>query len=149
MRESHILRRILTCYPALHVGIGKVMFAFAFVLTPLASCTSVAWDDGKNNSQDRLEAIAEAICDYRDVWGEFPPPAIFDADGQPLHSWRALIVPYLEKNWFADAYRRDEPWNGRHNRQLLTAHYEGSGENRHDVTGVRSWFVWQIVQTPL
>ncbi len=35
-----------------------------------------------------------------------------------MHSWRVLILPYLNEQDLYDEYRFDEPWDGPHNRQL-------------------------------
>lgn len=40
-------------------------------------------------------------------------------DGQPWHSWRALILPFLEQEPLWKEYRLDEPWNGPNNSKLL------------------------------
>lgn len=43
-----------------------------------------------------------------------------DADGQPMHSWRVLILPYIEEKKLYDQYDFSEPWNSPHNSQLLS-----------------------------
>jgi prepilin-type processing-associated H-X9-DG protein len=35
-----------------------------------------------------------------------------------MHSWRVLILPFLEQKPLYDQYRFDEPWDGPNNRQL-------------------------------
>ena len=35
-----------------------------------------------------------------------------------MHSWRVLILPYIEQTALYAQYRFDEPWDGPHNRQL-------------------------------
>ena len=34
---------------------------------------------------------------YHDEHGSFPPAYIADASGKPMHSWRVLILPYLDE----------------------------------------------------
>jgi hypothetical protein len=55
------------------------------------------------------------------VHGSFPPPYLADKDGKPMHSWRVLILPYLEQKNLWEKYRLDEPWDGPNNRQLAGA----------------------------
>ncbi len=65
-----------------------------------------------------LKMIAGAMQCYHDVYGCFPPAYIADKDGRPMHSWRVLIMPFIENREFTDRYRFDEPWNSPHNRAL-------------------------------
>jgi prepilin-type processing-associated H-X9-DG protein len=55
---------------------------------------------------------------YHDTYGSFPPAYIADNDGRPMHSWRVLLLPFLEFGSLYEQYRFDEPWNGPHNREL-------------------------------
>jgi prepilin-type processing-associated H-X9-DG protein len=48
----------------------------------------------------------------------FPPAYIADEDGEPMHSWRVLLLPYLEEVALYDAYDFDEPWDGPNNLAL-------------------------------
>ena len=36
--------------------------------------------------------------EYRYAKGGFPPPYVADTTGKPIHSWRELILPYLDQN---------------------------------------------------
>jgi hypothetical protein len=51
--------------------------------------------------------------------GRFPPAATFDKDGRPLHSWRVLLLPFLEKDDLYKQFKLDEPWDSPHNKPLL------------------------------
>jgi hypothetical protein len=50
----------------------------------------------EDTCRKNLSSILLALRNYHDDYGTFPPPIIFDTNGKPFHSWRALILPYLE-----------------------------------------------------
>ena len=62
--------------------------------------------------------LALALHVYHDVYGTFPPAYTTDADGKPLHSWRVLILPYIEQKHLCDQIRIDEPWDSEYNSQF-------------------------------
>ncbi len=55
---------------------------------------------------------------YEADHGHFPPAYVTDADGKPMHSWRVLILPYIEQQELYEKYDFNEPWDGPNNRQL-------------------------------
>lgn len=59
-----------------------------------------------------------AVADYHDTHHHFPPPYVNGPDGKSWHSWRILILPYIEQKELYDAYNFDEPWDGPNNRKL-------------------------------
>lgn len=59
-----------------------------------------------------------AVANYVDANNHFPPAYILGPDGKPWHSWRVLILPYIEQDSLFKVYRFDEPWNGPNNSQL-------------------------------
>jgi hypothetical protein len=66
-----------------------------------------------------MAQIAKALLNYEAEHHCFPPAYIAGRDGVPMHSWRVLILPYLDERALYDAYNLDEPWNGPHNNRLL------------------------------
>src|SRR5438445_25177 len=46
-------------------------------------------------------------------------PAIDDAAGKPLLSWRVMLLPYLEQAPLYHQFRFNEPWDSEHNKKLL------------------------------
>lgn len=48
-----------------------------------------------------------------------PPAVLYGKDGRPLHSWRVLLLPYLEAEGLYRQFKLDEPWNSAHNLPLL------------------------------
>lgn len=67
---------------------------------------------------NNLKQIALAMHNYHDVHNSFPPAYIPDAQGRPMHSWRVLLLPYMEEQALYNRYRFDEPWDGPNNRLL-------------------------------
>lgn len=64
-----------------------------------------------------LQRIGMAMQTYYNTYNSFPPAYVADAKGRPMHSWRALLLPFLDKT-LAAQYRLDEPWDGPNNRAL-------------------------------
>lgn len=59
-----------------------------------------------------------AVANYESTYGNLPPAYVLGPDGEPWHSWRVLILPYIEEQKLFEEYRFDEPWDGPHNRTL-------------------------------
>lgn len=61
-----------------------------------------------------LRLLGLAFHQYYDVYKSFPPSYVTDADGTPIHSWRVLILPFVDTpdaKRMAEQYEYDEPWN--------------------------------------
>lgn len=59
-----------------------------------------------------------AVANYEYANGHYPPAYLVGPDGRPWHSWRVLILPYIEGQEIYDTYHWDEPWDGPNNRLL-------------------------------
>src|SRR5262249_14242542 len=66
-----------------------------------------------------LKTIAAAFRAYHRDHGRLPPSLVHDHDGRPLHSWRALLLPYLEQDALYRRFNLDEPWDSPNNLRLL------------------------------
>lgn len=58
-----------------------------------------------------VKAIVSAILAYEADHGEFPPAFTVDANGNRLHSWRTLILPYLGENELYKQIDLQKAWN--------------------------------------
>ncbi|MCL2005054.1 MAG: DUF1559 domain-containing protein [Planctomycetaceae bacterium] len=67
---------------------------------------------------NNLKQIMLAFHNYHAEHGHFPPAYTVDETGKPLHSWRVLILPYVEHNRLYEQIRLDEPWDSEYNRQF-------------------------------
>ena len=70
--------------------------------------------------RSNLCQIRLALANYHDVYGSYPPPVVRDARGRALHSWRVLILPYLECGPLYGRYRLDDPWDSPANREIVS-----------------------------
>jgi prepilin-type processing-associated H-X9-DG protein len=68
---------------------------------------------------NNMKQIGLAILNYEQSYKCFPPAYLADKNGKPMHSWRVLILPYMEsgENLYTQ-YRFNEPWNSPHNMSL-------------------------------
>ena len=60
-----------------------------------------------------------AVANYADANGHFPPAYQLGPDRRLWHSWRVLILPFIEQDSLLKQYRFDEPWDGEHNKKLI------------------------------
>lgn len=68
---------------------------------------------------NQMKQIALALQNYHSANGSFPPAYIADKNGKPMHSWRVLILPYMEYDSLYKQYNFNEPWDGPNNKKLL------------------------------
>jgi prepilin-type processing-associated H-X9-DG protein len=65
-----------------------------------------------------LRVLALAMLNYHEKNGCFPPAFVADKSGRPMHSWRVLLLPYLERNDLYEQYNFNEPWDSPANRKI-------------------------------
>ena len=111
--------------PALLLGLGcgavGLVLVVPFLMALLLPAVQQAREAGRRNTcNNNLKQLGIAMHTYADVWGAFPPAYIADENGRPMHSWRVLILPYLDQQSLYDRYNFDEPWDGPSNSQLAS-----------------------------
>lgn len=65
--------------------------------------------------QFRMHLISLALESYRSARRHYPPAVVYDESGKPMHSWRALILPFMEYGNSSIKYDVNEPWNSPNN----------------------------------
>ncbi len=108
----HVLTRSLA--EAMAVTLG--LLVLGFLLLPTHGGSPGA--GRRMQCSNHLKQIGLALQNYHDTYGCFPPAYFADASGKPTHSWRVLLLPFMEQKPLYDKYRFDEPWDGPHNRFL-------------------------------
>ena len=92
-----------------------ICLSLAFLI-PAIQATRVATP--RETCRHNMRAIALALSVYKDTHGAFPPPYSVDDQGNALHSWRVLILPYLEEKSLYQDINLHEPWDSEHNQQF-------------------------------
>lgn len=67
---------------------------------------------------NNMKQIALALHNYEAIYRSFPPAYTVDESGQPLHSWRTLILPFMEYDWLYQQIDLSKPWDDPVNREL-------------------------------
>lgn len=88
--------------------------ALAFAIRAIIHQSEVAT---RVSCQGNLTCISIAMHQYHEKYGHFPPAFRTNSAGVPTHSWRALLLEFLDFSTF-QRYSFDEPWDGPNNRQL-------------------------------
>jgi type II secretory pathway pseudopilin PulG len=68
---------------------------------------------------NNLKQIALALHNYEEAYKALPPAYTVDAQGRRLHSWRTLILPYLEQEALYKTIDLSKSWNDPANAKAL------------------------------
>ena len=97
------------------VFVVLALFVYLFVLPAVDTAFEAAH---KRDCWNHIKQIAYAMYSYHDQYEAFPPAYTVDADGKPLHSWRTMLLPFLECEDMYGKIKFGEPWNSDYNRQF-------------------------------
>jgi hypothetical protein len=105
---------------------------------------------------NNLKQIGLAMHNYHAVYGAFPPAYVADNSGRAMHSWRVLLLPFLDNPPFLNTqalyeqYNFDESWDGPNNITLLgkmPAVFECPG-NHIPGSGTSTWTSYVVIGGP-
>jgi len=65
----------------------------------------------RTQCRNNLKQIGLALHNYHDAYQAFPPGYTVDSTGKPLHSWRTLILPYLDQRDLFETIDLSKPWD--------------------------------------
>lgn len=66
-----------------------------------------------------LKGTMLALHNYHQDYGSFPPAVVRDESDTPIHSWRALLLPYMGNS---GEYDFSQPWNSPSNLRFAEEH---------------------------
>ncbi|WP_165223421.1 DUF1559 family PulG-like putative transporter [Aquisphaera insulae] len=92
-----------------HLGCLGVMVLWLILST-------LAYEHGRHAASrgwcgNNLKQIALAMRSYEDDYHALPPACTVDANGRRLHSWRTLILPYLDQEALYKSIDLSKPWD--------------------------------------
>ena len=85
------------------------LFAIVSLLAPVINAARSAAQNA--HCMNNLKQIATALRNYREVNGSYPPVCTYDKAGRPMHSWRLLILPFLDCSATYKECNLNEPWD--------------------------------------
>ena len=98
---------------------GAVILLVLFMLLP--NVRSAREPARRNSCMNNLKQISLALSNYESAHGAYPPAYTVDADGRPLHSWRTLILPYMEQQPLYKTIDLTKPWDDPANEHAYNA----------------------------
>ena len=101
------------------VATGVVMLISFVAVMFLLPVTRGREGARRSQCKNNLKQIGLALYNYHDQYHAFPPAYTVDADGKPLHSWRTLILPYLEQKALYDKIDLTKPWDDPANAEVF------------------------------
>lgn len=99
-----------------------ILFIIGILLAMLVPARRGAREAARRTQcKNNLKQIALGLQTYKSTYGAFPPAYTVDADGKPLHSWRTLILPFVEQKPLYDKIDLTKPWDDPANAEVLKA----------------------------
>jgi type II secretory pathway pseudopilin PulG len=88
-----------------------ILVILAALFLPMMGRRNVRPAMERAQCKNNLKQIGLALHNYEEAHGALPPAYTVDANGQPLHSWRTLILPYLDEKPLYESIDLSKPWN--------------------------------------
>jgi hypothetical protein len=119
----------------LAIGLFLIGVASLYLLSGLTFLQFLQENDDRLHSP--MKRLSLALLEYSDSHnGRLPPAVVYSEEGQPLYSWRVLILPYIGEEPLYKEFHLDEPWDSPHNIALLPrmpAAFEAPGHKRSTI----------------
>lgn len=109
-------------YVAVLAGVGAMCLCGSPILIALLlPAVQMAREAARRvQCANNLQQIGLAMQMYHKDYGSFPPAFLADEDGRPLHSWRVLLLPYLEAQHLYSQYDFSQPWDSPTNQAMAS-----------------------------
>lgn len=96
----------------LGVAVVGLLFCGGILVALLLPAVQAAREAARRTQcANNIKQIELALLNYESVNGHLPPAYTVDENAKPMHSWRVLILPYLQNAGMASQYNLEEPWD--------------------------------------
>lgn len=111
---------------AVNVGSVIVIVVILFaLLAPGVDCGDGRRAANRSSCSNNLKQIGIALHNYHDTNRALPAQSITDETGRPMHSWRVMLLPFIEQKALYDRYDFSQPWDSEANREVREAYVYG------------------------
>lgn len=126
-----------------------------FCVPVLAALIFVSNQSGESRPGSRcrhnLLQIGLALHNYHEEYGTFPPQFTVDANGVRLHSWRTLILPFLDQERLFAKIDLARPWDHESNQasaqEILDRIFRCAYSSHSDTMPVTTYFA--VIESPV
>jgi hypothetical protein len=95
-----------------------IVLLLGLLCWPISCAVRQSIDDREQaGCSANLAAIGAALHQYQAKYGCLPPAFVTDGTGRPAHSWRVLLLEFIDPTLFGQ-YDFSEPWDGPNNSRL-------------------------------
>lgn len=92
-------------------GVGALLVIPCLIALLLPAVQQAREAARRSACKNNLKMIGLALHNYHDAYDSFPPAYVADANGRPMHSWRVLILPFIDKGLLYERYDFSQPWD--------------------------------------
>lgn len=96
------------CWKGILGVLALLTFIALFILPNIRGAREAS---RRMSCQNNLKQISLGLQNYAEEYGSLPPAYTVDEDGRPLHSWRTLILPFIEQNSLYENIDLSKPWD--------------------------------------
>lgn len=109
-------RRPLSCFAVVLCGVAILVLLVMFLMPFRRSASPGSL---RTQSLNNIRNLSIAVQNYAVAHrGLMPPAYTVDAEGNRLHSWRVLLLPYLDQQALFDRIDLSKPWDHPDNAEL-------------------------------